>query len=377
MTPSRWLFFTGAITAAATSIVAAEPHWVRTLLACSIPVMLVGHWRPGLRGIFWAATVFVAVAVRLQLNDVALPEPPSIGWVTSLREGFLQELISAMPEREARLGAGMLLGDVAEPAKDLVQSFRRAGINHLLAVSGGNLAVVLTFISILGASRFSKSVNMSIVLFVAPAFCLLTNVEASILRASFMAGLAVVVQRLGRPAQAMNVLVAAATLLVWVWPGLLWESVGFQLSLAATFGLVAFSGPLQKVLATHMPKSIATVLAATVGATLATLPPSLATFGQVSIIGPVVNLVVVPLVPLVMACVGAVAGTSVLLPFLSSYVGAAAWAVLGAIELVVQFASRMPAASILLPSSVALALAGIITVASLWVSRRHVQPLFD
>ncbi|MEK7569847.1 MAG: ComEC/Rec2 family competence protein [Patescibacteria group bacterium] len=377
MTPSRWLFFTAAATAAATSILITEPQWIRGVVVSALLVTLYIRWRPGWRAVFVCTCIFAGLAFRIHVSPTLEPAPPEIGWVGNVREDFVEKLIAAMPEREARLGAGMLLGDVAEPAKDLVQSFRRAGINHLLAVSGGNLAVVLTFISILGASRFSKTTNMCVVLVVAPAFCLLTNVEASILRASVMAGLAVVVQRLGRPAQAMNVLVAAALLLVWVWPGLLWESVGFQLSLAATFGLVAFSGPLEEQLARHLPSSIATVLAATLGATLATLPPSLVTFGQVSIIGPFVNIIVVPLVPLVMACVGAVAGMSILLPFLATYVGSAAWAVLHAIELVVLYASRLPAASVLLPSSAALGLAGIITFASLRLSRRHVRPLFD
>ncbi len=377
MTPSRWLFFTGAITAAATSIFSTELNWVRTLFACCIPLFLYIRWRPGLRGIFWATALVAALALRIQLAEAVLPEPPTIAWVTNVREGFVGQLIAAMPEREARLGAGMLLGDVAEPAKDLVQSFRRAGINHLLAVSGGNLAVILTFISLLGARQWSRTTNVVVVLLVAPAFSLLTNVEASILRASVMAVLTVLVQRLGRPAQAMNVLVAAALLLLWVWPGLLWESVGFQLSLAATFGLVAFSMPLQHTLQRHIPKSIAAVLAATLGATLATLPPSLVTFGQVSLIGPVVNIVVVPLVPLVMACVGVVAGTSLLVPFVAPYVGAAAWAVLHAITVVVAYASRLPAASVLLPTSVALVFAAIITIASLWFFRQYVRPHFD
>ncbi|MEK7631487.1 MAG: ComEC/Rec2 family competence protein [Patescibacteria group bacterium] len=377
MTPSRWLFFTGAITAALASIFAAEPHGVRTFVVCAISLILLKHWRPGMRGVFLAIALAALFAARVQLSPVLVPAPPAIGWVTNVRAGFLEKLIAAMPEREARLGAGMLLGDVAEPAKDLVQQFRRAGINHLLAVSGGNLAVVLTFISVLGASRWSRTTNALVVLIVAPGFCLLTNVEPSILRASVMAILAVGVQRLGRPAQAMNILVAAATLLIWVWPGLLWQSVGFQLSLAATFGLVAFSGPMEKILSKHLPTSIATVLAATLGATLATLPPSLVTFGQVSIIGPLVNVLVVPLVPLVMACIGLVAVVSVILPPVAPFAGSSAWAVLWAIERVVALASSLPAASVLLPTAISFGLAGTITLTSLWRARKHVQPHFD
>lgn len=377
MTPSRWLFFTGGITAATTSIFAAEPHGVRTLFMLIFLVFLYIRWRPGIRVVFLSVAIFIVLALRVQLVPVVLPEPPTIGWVNSTREGFLDKLITVMPEREARLGAGMLLGDVAEPAKDLVQQFRRAGINHLLAVSGGNLAVILTFISILGARRWSQTTNLLVVLTIAPLFCLLTNVEPSILRASTMAMLAVALQRLGRKAQATNILVAAVTLLVWVWPGLLWQSIGFQLSLAATFGLVAFSGPLEKYFSRRLPASIATVLAATLGATLATLPPSLMTFGQVSLIGPLVNIVIVPLVPLVMACIGAVAGASLLLPPLAGFVGTSAWVVLRGIESVVAFASRLPAASMLLPAGLSLILAATITLATLLIFRRYVHPLFD
>lgn len=377
MTPSRWLFFTGTITAAATSIFSAEPNGARTFVACSVPLLLLIRWRPGVRAVFLSIAIFFAVALRVQLIPMVLPEPPTIVWVSNVREVFLEKLIAAMPEREARLGAGMLLGDVAEPAKDLVQQFRRAGINHLLAVSGGNLAVILTFISILGARRWSQTTNVVVVLTIAPLFCLLTNVEPSILRASTMAVLAVMLQRLGRKAQAANVLVAAATMLVWMWPGLLWQSVGFQLSLAATFGLVAFSGPMEKIFSRVFPSSMATVLAATLGATLATLPPSLMTFGQVSLIGPVVNIAIVPLVPLVMACIGAVAGVSIFLPPLAGFVGTSAWVVLRSIENVVAFASRLPAASILLPTRLSVSIAATITLATYLIFRRYVHPLFD
>lgn len=377
MTPSRWLFFTGAVTAAATSLLAAEPHLVRTFVVGALVIVLFVRWRPGMRAMFLALALFAGVSLRVHVVPTVVPEPPDVRWLTSIREGFLNTLITAMPEREARLGAGMLLGDVAEPAKDLVQSFRRAGINHLLAVSGGNLAVILTFISILGANRWSQTTNVIVVLCVAPLFCLVTNVEPSILRASAMAILAVLLQRVGRRAQAMNVLVAAAMVLVWVWPGLLWQSVGFQLSLAATFGLVAFSSPLEHIFTSRLPKGVATVLAATLGATLATLPPSLVTFGQVSVVGPLVNVIVVPLVPLVMACIGLVAGVSVLAPPVATYVGISAWAVLWTIERVVAYASRLPAASVLLPSAAALGMAAIITLGSLWIFRSYVQPHFD
>jgi len=377
MTPSRWLFLTGAATAAATSMLAAETHPVVRGFAVLLPLLLVRQWRAGLRGVFVVICIFAGLGLRVHLAPTVLPVPPQVRVIEEVRQGFLDRLIAAMPERQARLGAGMLLGDVSEPAPDLVKTFRRAGINHLLAVSGGNLAVVLTFISVVAAARRSRTANVITVLAVAPAFCLLTNAEPSILRASVMAMTVAIVRRCGRSAQPVNALVAAGTVLLWVWPGLLWQSVGFQLSLSATFGLVAFGAPLEVALARRLPKAVASVAGATLGATFATTPVALLTFGQVSLVGPFTNLVVVPLVPVVMALIGLVAGTSLLLPPVAPVVGVSAWAVLLVIEKVTATAAHLPAASVLLSPLVGTAAALALAIFLGYIFRRHVRVAFS
>ncbi|HEX7491551.1 MAG TPA: ComEC/Rec2 family competence protein, partial [Candidatus Limnocylindrales bacterium] len=112
----------------------------------------------------------------------------------------------------------------------------------------------------------------------------------------------------GRGPRAMVGLAWAITIMILVEPATATD-VGFQLSAAATAGLVAWGKPITAWLATRAPRLPATLresLGISLAAQASTLPIALLTFGRLAVIAPAANLVAVPLVPPVMGA-GAIA----------------------------------------------------------------------
>lgn len=197
------------------------------------------------------------------------------------------------PEPESSLMAGLFFGtSVALPA-ETENNFRRAGLSHIVAVSGYNVSLVAAALFglalALGLSRRRAFWPVAVCL---AAFVVLAGGSASVIRAALMAVLVLLAEKIGRPAAAGRLLFFAAAAMLALNPWLLLFDPGFQLSFAATAGLVW--------LAPFLEKFFPSVLASTLAAALATLPISLCQFGTASVSVLFSNLLVLWLVPFLM-----------------------------------------------------------------------------
>ncbi|MEX1277711.1 MAG: ComEC/Rec2 family competence protein, partial [Chloroflexota bacterium] len=251
----------------------------------------------------------------------------------SVRRWLLDGLVTTVPEPEASLGAGILLGVRAGIDPAVRDAFAVAGLSHVVAISGWNVAIVVVLIGALTRRlrrRAGPALPAVVAVVAVAGYVVLVGASPAVVRAALMAG-ALLVSRLGgSPAHAGSALMAAVVVMLVISPAALWD-VGFQLSALATGGLIVLGGTLEQRLA-RWPAWIRTPVALTVAAQLATLPVLLATFEQVSLVAPLANVVVVPLVPAVMAgsALAAVVGglaAAVPLPGISD---AAAWLAGGA-----------------------------------------------
>jgi competence protein ComEC len=134
-------------------------------------------------------------------------------------------------------------------------------------------------------------------------YTLFAGASASVIRAAVMAGVALGAVESGRGSRVTVGLAWAVALMIVIAPATV-SDVGFQLSAAATAGLVAWSTPLaewMKARAPRLPSMVRESLGVSLAAQAATLPIALLTFGRLALIAPAANLVAVPLVPPVMA----------------------------------------------------------------------------
>ncbi|RJO59035.1 ComEC/Rec2 family competence protein [Candidatus Parcubacteria bacterium] len=292
------------------------------------------------------------------------------------RMKFIKSLQKVLPFQEASLAAGMTIGETSFFSQTSLDEFRRTGLSHLIAVSGQNLSLILILFIFVFNKYFPKIIRIGLISVLAFSFVILTGGEASILRAAVMAILALAIQNIGRPVSGLNVLFAAAAVLLIINPTLLWDNLGFQLSFGATFGLIAFSQPFQIWLA-RLPKFVREVLSATLAATCGTLPVVLINFQQISIISPITNLIVVPLVPWIMGLVSFVGLANLVWPPTAQLVGLATWGFLKFVELVSVFGSRLPGASLIMPLWLAVTLVFAIVLVLRILFGKYVKPLFD
>ena len=204
----------------------------------------------------------------------ALGPPPSlfVRAAQAARAVAGRSIERVFPPKEAGLLLGLLLGDDSQLDPGLERDFRASGLSHLLVVSGGNVAMVLAPVlaasALLRLSRWPKfAVGFGAVAF----FTVLTGAEPSVLRAGVMACLALVGVLVGRPRTTASILAAAVLGLLVLDPWLAW-SVGFQLSVTATAGMVALASTLADRFDRFLPRPVAAAAGATLSAQLGVTP---------------------------------------------------------------------------------------------------------
>ena len=240
-----------------------------------------------------------------RLDDIVLGGDWTEGSALSRATNRLRRLIahgaSALPAAEGSLLVGLVIGDDRAQPRAMRTAFREAGLSHLTAVSGQNIAFVLAVFAPF-VTRLRTRGRLLATIGIVGAFTLMTRAEPSVLRAAAMAGLAAIVFACGGKIGAGTTLVASSALLLLADPFLAW-SVGFWLSFSATAGLVVLSSRIVGILENHRcPRIVAVPLAASVAAQLATAPVLVLVFGAPSPWGIVANLLAVPVAGAVMLC---------------------------------------------------------------------------
>lgn len=206
------------------------------------------------------------------------------------RETVLRGSESLAPVDQAAL-AGFLLGDTRGVPREVSDRFRAAGLTHLMAVSGENVAFVLAlFAPVL--RRFGLFGRCVAGVGVLVLFGTMTRWEPSVLRAIAMASIALVAGYLGRPADALRVLALAADVLVVADPFLL-RSVGFLLSCGASLGIALLARPLAARL--RGPTWLREIVGVTAAAQIGVAPILIPVFGSLPLVSLPANLVAVPL----------------------------------------------------------------------------------
>lgn len=201
-----------------------------------------------------------------------------------------------MGSRSGALFRGLVIGDDRDQPDDMASAFRRSGLSHLTAVSGQNVALVLAAASpLLNKVRPRRRLALSVALIC--WFVVLTRAEPSIVRAGVMASLSLGASAFGRRVTPVRALALTSISLLLIDP-LLAGSVGFVLSVCATFGVVAIGPAILR--AANRDGPAATIVAVTLGAQLGVFLPSVIVFGRSPLVALPANLLAAPVAGLVM-----------------------------------------------------------------------------
>lgn len=217
------------------------------------------------------------------------------------KQQFMQALELQIPEPQVGLGEGLILGVKQALGADIETAFRRSGIIHIVVLSGYNIMIIVTFVmmvfSLVLPFRLRSIAGMISII----VFALLVGAGASVVRASIMALLGLLALVLGRRYNLLRALCAAGAGMLLYNPLLLVHDVGFQLSFMATLGLVLVAPHLEEIVGgSKFSRFGQEFLVATAATQIAVLPLLFYQIGQFSLIALVVNVIVLPVVPLAM-----------------------------------------------------------------------------
>lgn len=236
---------------------------------------------------------------------------PFWDWLYRLRAGLYKEVNALFPQPEAALLNGILLGIESDIPADIQQAFKDTGTAHIVAISGFNIAIIAALFVALFSRLFGKDYGTLIAILGIAFYALLVGASASVVRAAFMGSLALLARQFGRRGLALNTLFFAAFLMSFWNPFVVWD-VGFQLSFAATLGLVLYAQPWQEAvknfLLRFLPQDTVSAVIGpfsdyfllTFAAQLTTLPITVYHFGRLSLISFLANPFVLPAQPPIM-----------------------------------------------------------------------------
>ncbi len=254
-------------------------------------------WYTGLRGTIFANAKNAQI---LEHDNGEFDVRKALAPIRSFIEHTLKKHITH-PDHRA-LAEGMLLGGSRNLSAKMRDAFANAGAIHILAVSGMNVAIVafvLTFFieRVLRRKKMTSFIVTSIFIF---AYAIITQLQPSVLRATVMAIFVMFGRAKDFHVSIENSLGVAMLVLLFANPTSIFTA-GFQLSFAATFGIIFFYPLLESLIKPYIAKDsiIFTIIGwlfVTIAAQLGTVPFSMMHFNKFQLVAPLANLFIVPAV---------------------------------------------------------------------------------
>lgn len=272
--------------------------------------------------------------------------------VDAVRREFAASVLTNMPDPQASLGLGFLIGLKSGLPSDLDEQMRLLGLTHIVVASGYNLTILIRLARRL-FEKVSKYQTVIVSAGLIIGFVAVTGFSPSMSRAALVTGLALTAWYYGRRIHPITLLLLAAAITTAINPLFLWSDLGWWLSFLAFAGVLVFAPMVQKRLfGDKQPKLLGQIVLETLCAQVLTLPLILFIFGNLSVLSLVANVLVVPLVPLAMLCtfIGGLVG--LVLPGLAPIVSIPAVLILSFITEVVRLLAQIPWASV--PFTIAL-----------------------
>ncbi len=239
-----------------------------------------------------------------------------LAWIYTFRQNLSDSLAAALPEPQAGLAQGILLGIRSSISPQLQNDLSITGTAHLIAISGINLTIIAGMIVALGIRFLGRRhyyyiwIALTIIWF----YTILAGFQAPVIRSAIMASVFLLAELLGRQKLAIPALVLSAAIMVGLSPNVLW-SVSFQLSFLAMTGLILiaplFQDSARNFVSRHWGEDgwaarvllpVTDSFSVSLGSVIAIWPIVAYNFGVVSFIGPLATFLIAPaLTPIIMS----------------------------------------------------------------------------
>ncbi len=279
-----------------------------------------------------------------------------LGWIYSLRHELADVMASTLPEPQASLAQGIILGLRGNIHQEVNDAFARSGTTHVLAISGANLTIIAGLLSLALGYLIGKRFYLYVWITLAALwfYTLLSGASPPVVRAAIMASLFLLAELLGRQKNAGPALCFAAAVMITFNPLTLWD-VSFQLSVLSMAGIVFIYPPLFEQAKEWITKAersdkrlgaalnfLLESLIMTLAATLMVWPASAAYFGAISLAAPLATLLAVPILAPIMVVGSLSAFAGLLYLPLAQVIAWVVWLLTTCLLLVARVFSALP-----------------------------------
>jgi competence protein ComEC len=283
-----------------------------------------------------------------------------ISFLYSLKNIFIEKISNVVPEPNSSFLAGVIFGAKQTLGEGLLDDFKKVGLIHIVVLSGYNITIIAAGVFFLTSYFGKRNLGFLLSLISISLFAIMVGLTATVIRACIMAFIAILARFLGRPSDALRWLFIAGFLMLLWNPLLLFYDPSFQLSFAATLGLILFSQPIFSFISSASWRikiskfipikfGIREIVASTLAVQLFVLPLLVKMSGFVSLISFVINPLVLPLIPLVMS-LGALIGFLGIIPLIGGFIswpfGALSYLVTQIIISITEFSAAIPFATL-------------------------------
>ncbi len=234
-----------------------------------------------------------------------------LAWIYAFRNRLSQSMAATLPEPQAALAQGMILGIRGNITPALQDNFIRSGTTHILVISGSQFNIVAGILIATGIWLFGKKRYLYVWMALAAIwiYTLLAGMSPPVIRSAIMVSLFLVAEPLGRQKSAVVVVAFAAAVMAAITPQIL-RDASFQLTFMSTLGMVFVAPRLQslgrKAIGNTLGEEgfiastatwISDSLFVTLGVTIVIWPLLAYYFGVFSIVSPLATLLVLPVLP--------------------------------------------------------------------------------
>jgi len=295
-------------------------------------VEITGKIREGF-GSYQASISFAKIVVTARQDTI----------ISRARNRFFASIYTVLPEPQASLGLGFLIGLRALLPEDLLTHLSRTGLTHIVAVSGYNLTILVRVSrrSFMKISKFSATaISVGLILL----FLMFTGLAPSIFRASIVAAFALAAWYYGRPIRPMMLLGLSGAITAGINPFFIWFDVGWWLSFTAFFGVLVLAPVFTERLFKKTGKELFLPLQIAIETTCAqimALPIIMVVFGELSLISVVANILVVPFIPVAMLATFVAGISEIIVPSLAGWLAIPATIILVAMSSIIVMLSSI------------------------------------
>lgn len=243
---------------------------------------------------------FAAVMYRPEVTAIERATPGDI--FATIKQNFATAVRTYLPSPEVDLGLGYLMGMKNGLSEDFANTLRLVGMTHVVVASGAHLGIIIGFVKKL-FGRLSRFAELLFSLLMITAFVLIVGFTASMTRAALVTSLSLLVGYVGRKFTPLRLLLLVAAITLALNP-LFLLNLGWQLSFASFFGLLVVLPRLQRQFyGGKSPPWLASMLLTSLATSLVCAPILVYSYGVISLLSFVANLIILPTLPYVMLLV--------------------------------------------------------------------------